>query len=608
MTRYSNRISHQFNKKILIRDCSFIILILFAVLFCLWKCKLGFGSFDEPFYLTIPHRLTLGDALLKHEWNLSQLSSFLLYPFVWLYTTITGGTTGIVLAARYAYIFTHLAVSVIIYVRLHKYGYSAVIASVLYFFFTPFNIMALSYNTMGLDLITLSGVLLATSDSTKKLPIIFSGLCFAGAVLCQPYVMIAYVVFILCVLVNIIFKKFKLNNFFTKYYFSLKTFLYFTLGAGILAVLFFIFLLPRTSIADIFQNLPYMLNDPQHPHTPITTQLQICFNTIWECTPLFKYSIIAFCILLIVMLIDKKRRNHRGVYLALTSVTVLFAYYTLLEGLVNYHYNAIMFPIIYLGIASYVLTKNKNRNLMAGLFFLGVLFALACCIASNQYFYIVACALTASNVASIIFIGIVIKEMLTEKVNEEDKHILLFSYDKKKTNKSVFTSPRKFAALIATGTMIITILSQGCLQIVTKSNHVFWELHPQYLTTTLVGGPADGILTTEANAQKYQTTLADIQANFSALIDKNILFLTEETWTYLAAEDMNYGTYSSWIVGGMDVAISRLTQYYAINPDKIPKYVYIPASAQIDPSLVTATYWGSGMKVTATNSGYILSR
>ena len=608
MTTYKNRLSYQTDKKQLIMDCSFILLILGAVLFALWKCKYGFGGYDEPFYQTIPHRLTQGDALFKHEWNLSLLSSFLLYPFTWLYTTITGGTTGILLAARYAYVFAHLAVSIAIYARLRRFGFTSVIASVLYFLFTPFNIMSLSYNSMGLDLITLTGVFLATADTSKKLPIILSGVFFAGAVLCQPYVLIAYALFIFCVLINIACKKLKFRNFFTGYYFSLKTFLYFTLGAGIMAVLFFIFLLPRTSLSEVFGNLQYMINDPMHPPMPLSTRLSYYFTTIWKCTELFKYSIIGFGLLLVAMLVDKKRFNHRGIYLALTSVVVLFAYYSLLTNLTKTNYNSIMFPILYLGIASYILTKNKNRALMAGLFLLSVVFSFACCIASNQYFYIVSCALVAANVASIIFIGLVIKEMLTEKETEEEKHILLFSFEKKKTTKSYFSSSKKLAGIIATIVMVLVILSQGCLQLIVKSTHVFWELEPQYLTTTLYGGPADGILTSEANAQNYQAALSDLQKNFSAIKNENVLFLSNNTWAYLAT-DMRYGTYSAWTQGGgLETAVSRLNQYYTLNPDKIPKYVYIPKADNPNLNIITSAFWGKDYKLTASKIAYILSK
>ena len=53
--------------------------------FALWKSLYGFGGNDEAFYLTIPNRFLMGDAPIKDEWHLSQLSGFLLMPFVWLY-------------------------------------------------------------------------------------------------------------------------------------------------------------------------------------------------------------------------------------------------------------------------------------------------------------------------------------------------------------------------------------------------------------------------------------------------------------------------------------------------------------------------------------------
>ena len=87
----------------------------------------------------------------------------------------------------------------VIYSRLKKYGYFSVFGCVLYFLFTPFDIMALSYNTMGLDLIALTGILMATADYSKKLPLIISGLAFAGAVLCCPYLAAVYVMYIIAV-------------------------------------------------------------------------------------------------------------------------------------------------------------------------------------------------------------------------------------------------------------------------------------------------------------------------------------------------------------------------------------------------------------------------
>ena len=54
----------------------------------------------------------------------------------------------------------------------------SVFASFFYLIYTPYNIMALSYDSMGVELVTLGGVLLATANYDKKLQLIFSGLCF----------------------------------------------------------------------------------------------------------------------------------------------------------------------------------------------------------------------------------------------------------------------------------------------------------------------------------------------------------------------------------------------------------------------------------------------
>ena len=78
------------NKKFNISRQSLSALCLFAaaLAFMLWKCRYGLGGSDEAFYLTVPHRLCLGDELFRDEWHLSQLSSFLTLPFVWLYRLI----------------------------------------------------------------------------------------------------------------------------------------------------------------------------------------------------------------------------------------------------------------------------------------------------------------------------------------------------------------------------------------------------------------------------------------------------------------------------------------------------------------------------------------
>ena len=183
----------------------FAVSISFFIFLNFWKIKYGFKGWDESFYITIPHRILQGDALFKDEWHLSQLSGFLRIPFVWIYELVTKSTEGIVLFIRVCYVVFHAVVSVFAYIRLRKYGYVAAVSMLLYFIFTPFDIMALSYNTMGMDFLVVTGVTMATADTSKKLPFILSGISFSAVVLCCPFMALVYVLFAFGVLSNKIF-------------------------------------------------------------------------------------------------------------------------------------------------------------------------------------------------------------------------------------------------------------------------------------------------------------------------------------------------------------------------------------------------------------------
>lgn len=540
---------------------TFIALMAAGLIFSFWKCLYGFGGDDEAFYLTIPHRLTLGDSFISDEWHLSQLSGFLLLPFVWLYTAIMQSTEGIMLAARILYIIFHAAVTCAIYSRLKKHGFIAVFGCVLYFLFTPFDIMAMSYNTMGLDLIALTGVLMGTISYKKKAPMIISGISFAGAVLCCPYLAAVYVAFIVCVIVHIFIKKSKLNkNVFATDLFAPKTFLWFSVGVFALAAVFLAFALSRVSINEVITNLPHLLTDPDHPQIGFITKIKLYFQTIYNCHSHFKYAIISYLVMLIVMVADYKRKQHRSLYLIITSAIVILSLIMFMPTMTSVHYNAIMYPMIFIGITSYILTENKQRELMASLFALGILYSIALCFSSNQYFYVTSMAAAASNIASFVFLGNLIKEM--KVTNDNLDYAVVCKY----------TS----FAIVA-----LMIILQGAFQITVKANHCFWDGSPSELTAQISSGPAKGIITSQDNCRIYEEIDNDLKYYDSKSPD-NILCLTSKTWTYLALDNYPYGTLSAWITGEKDSSLLRLEDYYTVNPDKKPKYIYIPKNSQWD--------------------------
>ena len=568
------------------QDYLFIALMAGGLIFAFWKCVYGFGGNDEAFYLTVPQRFNMGDALIKDEWHLSQMSGFLLMPFVWLFTTITGSTQGIILAARVLYILFHATVSVVIYSRIRKYGYVSVFASVLYFIFTPYDIMAMSYNTMGLDFVTLSGVIMGTASYKKKLPLIISGVAFAAAVLCCPYLAVAYILYGICVLIHTFIKNKDTKFILKSELFTGKTFLFFSIGIFALAAVFLIFALTRVSIKEIIDYLPYLMTDPEHPQIALVTRFSMYFNSIYNCHSHFKIALFSYIALMVIMIIDRKRKYHRSLYLIVTTAIVIFCYVLLLPELTYATYNAIMFPLIFIGITSYILCENKPKPLFASLFVLGIIYSFAICFSSNQYFYVISMVITSSNIASYVFLAQLLREMKTSQDNIE------------------------YAVWVKRGSFLFVafmIFLQAAFQITVKAEHCFWESgNTSNLTAQIQNGPAKGIYTNVNNCNTYEQIYSDLQYYKSKPKDK-ILFLTANTWCYLAV-DFPYGTLSAWISGENPSSVERLKTYYSVNPEEIPKYIYIPKDSQWDFTNIYSDAYSYGYSFEENEISYKLEK
>ena len=568
------------------QDYIFIALIAGGIIFAFWKCVFGFGGNDEAFYLTVPQRFNMGDALIKDEWHLSQLSGFLLMPFVWLFTTITGSTEGIILAARVLYIIFHATVSIVIYSRIRKYGYVSVFASVLYFIYTPYDIMAMSYNTMGLDLVTLAGVIMGTASYKKKLPLIVSGVAFAAAVLCCPYLAVAYILYGICVLIHTFIRNKETKFILKSELFAGKTFLFFSIGIFALAAVFLVFALTRVSIKEIFNYLPYLMTDPEHPQIALGTRFGMYFKSIYNCHSHFKIALFSYLVMIVVMIIDRKRKSHRSIYLIVTTAIVIFCYVLLLPQLTYSTYNAIMFPLIFIGITSYILCENKPKPLFASLFVPGIIYSFAICFSSNQYFYVISMVITASNIASYVFLAQLLREMKTTQDNIE------------------------YAVWVKRGSFLFVafmIFLQGAFQITVKTEHCFWESgNTSNLTAQIKNGPAKGIYTNVNNCNTYEQIYSDLQYYKNKQEDK-ILFLTSKTWCYLAV-DFPYGTLSAWISGEKPSSVERLKTYYRVNYEEIPKYIYIPKDSEWDFTNIYNDAGASGYSVEENDISYKLEK
>ena len=181
----------KFEKKERYVNYLFVAMMIAVELLLLWKVRYGYGGNDESFYLTTAHRLTKGDSLLSQEWHLAQMSSFIVYPFMKIYLMFYGTTKGILLNFRLIFLAVKSVIAVAMFILLKKrYQYSAVFAVMVFMLFTPYNLLQLCYNSMGLIFLLLSGVLLISCEikgTYWKTKLILSGVSLAVAVLNCPY-------------------------------------------------------------------------------------------------------------------------------------------------------------------------------------------------------------------------------------------------------------------------------------------------------------------------------------------------------------------------------------------------------------------------------------
>jgi hypothetical protein len=257
----------------------------------------------------------------------------------------------------------------------------------------------------------------------------------------------------------------------------------------------------------------------------------------------------------------------------------------LLPELHSHTYNAIMLPLVFMGITAYVLCQNKPRELFAAVFVSGILYSFCIHYGSNQSIYVISMAFAAVNVASLLFLGQLLREM--------------------RETPDSFTYPVAMKRICLVSVVAMLVM-QGAFQIGSKARHVFWEGSIDTLQTEITEGPAAGLLTTPQKAQEYNEIYRDLSAYWS-MEEDNLLILTERTWTYLAAE-MPYGTYSAWLSGEKPSTIDRLRSFYQLNPDKTPRYIYVPSKSKWDMKWLLAELKRMDYTGQRKNAGYAFEK
>ena len=126
-----------------------------------------------------------------------------------------------------------------------------------------------------------------------------------------------------------------------------------------------------------------------------------------------------------------------------------------------------------------------------------------------------------------------------------------------------------------------------------------------YLCSHATGEIEDYIKTAIENGIKYMGFSEHFPIRFE---NGNILMLTSNTYCYLMVDDMPYGSFSAWISGENETALRRLEEYYSINPDKVPQYIYVPKGSGFDTAGIAATAQKKGYTLIENDVSYKLTK
>lgn len=536
----------KFEKKERYVNYLFTAMMIAVELLLLWTVRYGYGGNDESFYLTTAHRLTKGDSLLSQEWHLAQMSSFIVYPFMKIYLMFYGTTEGILLNFRLIFLAVKSVIAVAMFILLKKrYQYSAVFAVMVFMLFTPYNLLQLCYNSMGLIFLLLSGVLLISCEikgTYWKTKLILSGVSLAVAVLNCPYLVIVYVgLFIAAFILYFVQKK--------------KDYLYglgmITIGCGIMAILFAAFVLSRASVSEIICNLPEMMKDPAHPVKSVPRMMLMLIGDVAQFYPV---ACCAFFLEILLITIDGiwnrkkhgiKRVRFQSVYLWGMLIVVIYSTLILFQKTVFY-YNLIMFPPVFLGtIFVYISIWNgewqkvDKRAIILGLY--GIVYSILLELSSDNLLTIVSCGMAITSIATILLMGNYIKQ----------KNIQV-AYGKVLVAFFVFTQ---------IGALFYSV-----------THHAYWEDSVAELNVKVNRGPLKGVITSEEHAQEYYNTIDDLEW-FKQKEPGNFVYFSEKPYTYLYM-DMSYGTHSG-SSGDFNTHCMLDIAYFKLHPEKIPDYIYV---------------------------------
>lgn len=536
------------------------LLILLGAYLLVLHAPLSFCASDEAFYASTTNRFIQGDGVFVHEWFPTQLVSILLVPIQGAFVTINGGNDGVLLFMRYAYIaFSTISASLIYTLLVKRHGkFPACCCGLFALFYAHLNIASMSYYTISYQCFVLSMLIIISAyDGVIKTGVrkpldigrravvlyIIGGLVFAADVLALPslavvYFLLAFVYLFLFVIDRIIQGKMPLWIH-RIIYEIFPAAIYTLIGIAALAIPVLIYVLPRSGIMGIINNLGYVLSDEEHI-TSLVAPFKKFFLSVVDVFNRDVYLSVLLVIIAILVYVvrDLLKKKIKGIKVICGLIFVLdlimFIYYV---SKTLGHTGYLSTAIVLFAAPLFFISEKKDWLMFYLLFIGGLVFSMVYSYSSNGDLYVLSIGHSISAIAGMCFV---------------------WDYNFGSKDDSAFLGIL-FGIILA-----ICVMLTASLRFI----NIYRDSPVIYLTEEITEGPAKGLKTTIEHKASYDKILSVIRENDG---DGQIFFTKLLPWGYLAT-DKRCGAPTTWRT---KFNSERLRLYYTENPDRIPDTIIV---------------------------------
>lgn len=511
----------------------------------------GFGWTDEALYLSTVNNLAQGNALFFDIWEPTQFYSLFLMPIYSLILKLQNNTDSIYLIFRIITITFQFIVVLITYkIFSEKFNKNAILIAILGLFsFARVCIPGPSYYTFCLYAFVISIDLIYAVFILNWKPFILfmAGFFLSFAVLCNPYLVLVYVV------ITILLFVFKATRRELKKIFMIY--------AGIIfaAAIYLFVALRNHTFSEFLTSLTYTLSSPEYSGRSTITTIKwlLKFPRLFV-TPLFYY--IPFTILSILCIFKDRFRqklfsNDKKKIITLILLTLNYLAFTFIKKdcgapIVGFCY----LPFFLLSMFS-DFSKSDFKNLYQNhkiQFYTFIIPGLALsfmeCLCSDTGFGVFSIGMV------VCFIGIV----------------PFFFSVMKKIN---FSQKKTFSIILLLISMSGTLFYRTNLvyRDSALSSHLLFipQLHKNIGRIEM--GPAKGIWTSKENLEAYNKVFDDVK-NIDYKKGDSIFISKLVPWAYLVNPDLRTNAPTTWRVPLTDF---RLKEYFETERHELPTYILI---------------------------------